>query len=132
MIADRRVGPAVEWQLRRFPRVTWVERLDQLSPGASTGQAEPPAPETYRLDDFAAILAPAEAPVASDKGYAGQGFAIRANWSPAGLSDQALIRWLMLRTASTPANLEQAVLWVEQPQPVEGQGQEETGGVSQR
>jgi hypothetical protein len=114
LVADRRLGPAVEWQLRRFPNVTWVDMLDHLAAGTSSGDSGTML-EGRRLDDFAVILAPASVPVASDKGYAGQDLPIRASWSPAGLTGQTLIRWIVLRTASTPANLEQAVLWVEQP-----------------
>jgi len=131
MVADRRLGPAVEWQLRRFQNVTWVDRLDQLAAGTSPGDSGTSL-ESRRLDDFAVILAPALVPVASDKGYAGQDFAVRASWSPAGLTGQTLIRWIMLRTASTPANLEQAVLWVEQPPAAQTAQEPTTSGESVR
>jgi 4-amino-4-deoxy-L-arabinose transferase-like glycosyltransferase len=131
LVADRRLGPAVEWQLRRFQNVTWVDRLDQLAAGTSVEDSGTFL-EGRRLDDFAVILAPALVPVASDKGYAGQDFAIRASWSPAGLTGQTLIRWIMLRTASTPANLEQAVLWVEQPPAAQTAQEPTTSGESVR
>jgi 4-amino-4-deoxy-L-arabinose transferase-like glycosyltransferase len=132
LVADRRLGPAVEWQLRRFQNVTWVDKLDQLAAGTSAEDSGTSAVESRRLDDFAGILAPAQVPVASDKGYAGQDFAIRASWSPAGLTGQTLIRWIMLRTANTPANLEQAVLWVAQPPAAQTTQEPTTSGESVR
>ena len=46
------------------------------------------------------------------EGYIGQDFAIRAYWTPAGLSGPALVRWIVLRTAVTPVVYDRAVLWV--------------------
>ncbi len=107
VIADRRVGPAVEWQLRRFKNVTWVDSLDQWPPTV-------PAGDSSASTDFEAILTPADTTLKLDEGYAGQDFAIRAFWSPAGLHGQSLIRWIVLRTTTTPVNYEKAVLWVKQ------------------
>ncbi len=99
IIADRRLGPAVEWQLRRFDNVTWADTLNPL----------PPSSEQPTV-----VLAPANEPLSLDEGYVGQDFAVRAAWSPAGLRGQSLIRWIILRTADTPVSFERGVLWVEQ------------------
>jgi uncharacterized protein (TIGR03663 family) len=107
VIADRRLGPAVEWQLHRFKNVTWVDSLDQWPPPLPAGNSGAPT-------DFEAILTPADMTLKLDEGYAGQDFAIRALWSPAGLHGQSLIPWIVLRTATTPVNYEKAVLWVKQ------------------
>jgi hypothetical protein len=107
VIADRRLGPAVEWQLHRFKNVTWVDSLDQWPPTIPAGNSDAPT-------DFEAILTPADTTLKLDEGYAGQDFAVRAFWSPAGLHGQSLIRWIVLRTATTPVNYEKAVLWVKQ------------------
>lgn len=107
IIADRRLGPAVEWQLRRFENVTWVDRLDQWPPAISAGHSD-------ALDSASVILTRPDASLSLGEGYAGQDFTIRAFWSPAGLRGQSLIRWIVLRTASTPLSFERAVLWVEQ------------------
>jgi hypothetical protein len=107
VIADRRVGPAVEWQLRRFKNVTWVDSLDQWPPTI-------PAGDSGAATDFEAIVTPADTTVKLDEGYAGQDFAVRAFWSPAGLHGQSLIRWIILRTATIPINYEKVVLWVKQ------------------
>jgi uncharacterized protein (TIGR03663 family) len=107
VIADRRVGPAVEWQLRRFKNVTWVDSLDQWPPAV-------PAGDPGAATDFEAIVTPADTTVKLDEGYAGQDFAVRSFWSPAGLHGQSLIRWIILRTATTPINYEKVVLWVKQ------------------
>jgi FtsH-binding integral membrane protein len=107
IIADRRLGQAVEWQLRRFDNVTWVDTVSQLSQSVSAGHPT-------------AILAPAtdaqqgDGLLPLDEGYLGQGFAIRAFWTPTGLSGQSLVRWIILRSADTPVNFDRAVLWVRQ------------------
>ena len=72
------------------------------------------------MGDFPVMLAPSDLTLALDEGYVGQDFAIRVFWSPAGLQGQSLIRWIVLRTATTPVNLERAVLWVEAPQAQQG------------
>jgi uncharacterized protein (TIGR03663 family) len=107
IIADRRLGPAVEWQLRRFKNVTWVDSLDQWPPIIPAGNSD-------ASTDFEAVVTPADTTLKLDEGYAGQDFATRAFWSPAGLHGQSLIRWIVLRTATTPVNYEKAVLWVKQ------------------
>lgn len=126
VVADRRLGPAVEWSLRDFKNVTWVDSLDSWPPatpleGSDTFPAENPV-----------LLIPADVSLSSEEGYAGQDFAVRAVWSPAGLSRQSLIRWILLRTAPTPVNFERAVLWVEVPQVRENEEQGRTSGESIR
>jgi len=107
IIADRRLGQAVEWQLRRFDNVTWVDTVSQLSQSVSAGHPTAvlaPATESGQGDGLLPL----------DAGYLGQGFAIRAFWTPAGLSGQSLVRWIILRSADTPVNFDRAVLWVKQ------------------
>ena len=120
LIADRRLGPAVEWQLRHFTNATWVDGVDSRPPVIPAVHSEDAPQETVQLGDFPVMLAPSDLTLALDDGYVGQDFAIRAFWSPAGLQGQSLIRWIVLRTATTPVNLERAVLWVEAPQAQQG------------
>jgi hypothetical protein len=109
IVADRHLGPAVEWQLRRFPNVTWVDSASQAAQAASDQQP-------------GAVLLPASgtpqdsASVPLGEGYIGQDFAIRAYWTPAGLSGPALVRWIVLRTAVTPVIYDHVVLWVKPQQ----------------
>ena len=112
IVADRHLGPAIEWQLRSFPNVTWVDRLDRLSPEIAGGSSGASSQGTGGLDDSAVYLTLADQTVSSEDSYVGQDFAIRAAWSPAGLQGQSLIRWILLREAPTPADVERAVLWV--------------------
>jgi hypothetical protein len=65
------------------------------------------------------LLTPADDSLSLDEGFVGQDFAIRVLWSPAGLGGQSLVRWILLRTATTPVSFERAVLWVEGPPPLE-------------
>jgi hypothetical protein len=116
VVADRRLGPAVEWGLRRFQNVTWVDNLDSWSLGASAG------PSGVSV----VLLTPVDDTLSLDEGFVGQDFAIRAFWSPAGLGGQSLIRWIMLRIAATPVSFEHAVLWLEGPQPPEDSSSEQT------
>ncbi len=107
IISDRRLGPAVEWQLRRFDNVTWVDTLSQLLQSASTGRPTvvlAPAAESQ----------PGSESVPLGENYAGQDFAIRASWTPAGLDGPSVVRWIILRVAATPVNYDRAVLWVRQ------------------
>ena len=99
LIADRRLGPAVEWQLRRFDNVTWLDTVEQRS---------------FEAEEGSVVLAPADAPVSLSEDYIGQDFSVRAAWSPAGLRGQSLIRWIILRAVSTPIHFDRAVLWVAQ------------------
>ncbi len=109
IVADRHLGAAVEWQLHRFRHVTWVDSANQAAQVASTLQP-------------VAVLLPASgtpqesASVPLGEGYMGQDFDIRVNWTPAGLSGPALVRWVVLRTAVTPVTYDRAVLWVKQAQ----------------
>jgi 4-amino-4-deoxy-L-arabinose transferase-like glycosyltransferase len=130
IIADRRLGPAVEWGVRRFQNVTWVDKLDSWPPSGLSGAFQS---QTYELGDFTVLLTPADDSLSLDEGYVGQDFAVRAFWSPVGLGGQSLIRWIMLRTATTPVNYEYVVLWVEGPPPPEDLEQEgKTQGESIR
>jgi hypothetical protein len=109
IVADRHLGPEVEWQLRVFRNVTWVDSPTQAAQAAAAQES-------------AAVLLPASGTpqestsVPLGEGYIGQDFAIRANWTPAGLSGPALVRWVVLRTAVTPVIYDRAVLWVKPPQ----------------
>ena len=130
VIADRRIGPAAEWGMRRFQNVTWVDDLASWLPASPYDAAQS---ETYELGDSTVLLTPADDSLSSDEGYVGQDFAVRAFWSPAGLDGQSLIRWIVLRTATTPVNYEYAVLWVKSPPPPENLEQEgKTRGESIR
>jgi hypothetical protein len=120
IIADRRLGPAAEWGLRRFQNVTWVDDLDSWAATAMTGQSGVSQNEPAELGELTVLLTPADEPLSLEEGFVGQDFAIRANWTPAGLSGQSLIRWIVLRSGTTPASYERAVLWVKGPSPPEG------------
>jgi hypothetical protein len=127
---DRRLGPAVEWGLRRFQNVTWLDKLESWSP---IGPSDASQSETYELGGSTVLLTLADDALSLDEGYVGQDFAVRAFWSPAGLGGQSLIRWIVLRTANTPVTYERAVLWVEGPPPPEDLEEEgEAGGESIR
>jgi 4-amino-4-deoxy-L-arabinose transferase-like glycosyltransferase len=127
---DRRLGPAVEWGLRRFQNVTWLDKLESLSP---IGPSDASQSKTYELAESTVLLTLADDALSLDEGYVGQDFAVRAFWSPAGLGGQSLIRWIVLRTANTPVTYERAVLWVEGPPPPEDLEEEgEAGGESIR
>jgi len=133
IVADRRLGPALEWGLRRFQNVTWVDDLDSWSAAAMAGQPGVSQGEPSELGDVTVLLTPADEPLSLEEGYFGQDFAVRAYWSPAGLSGQSLIRWIVLRAATTPASFERAVLWVKGPSPPEGVEEVgQTGGESIR
>ena len=127
---DRRLGPAVEWGLRRFQNVTWLDKLESWPP---IGPSDASQSETYELGESTVLLTLADDALSLDEGYVGQDFAVRAFWSPAGLGGQSLIRWIVLRTANTPVTYERAVLWVEGPPPPEDLEEEgEAGGESIR
>jgi hypothetical protein len=127
---DRRLGPAVEWGLRRFQNVTWLDKLESWSPIEPSDASRS---ETYELGESTVLLTLADDALSLDEGYVGQDFAVRGSWSPAGLGGQSLIRWIVLRTANTPVTYERAVLWVEGPPPPEDLEEEgEAGGESIR
>jgi uncharacterized protein (TIGR03663 family) len=127
---DRRLGPAVEWAMRRFQNVTWLDRLESWP---ASGPSDVFQGATDDLGQSAVLLTLADDGLSLDEGYVGQDFAVRAFWSPAGLGGQSLIRWIVLRTANTPVTYEYAVLWVEGPPPPEDLEEEgEVGGESIR
>ncbi len=132
ILADRRLGPALEWQLRRFQGVTWVDSLSAWPLAAAAGRSEASPGGSEPSDHFEAILAPAVVPLPSEEAYVGQDFAVRASWSPAGLRGQSLIRWIVLRAAINPVSFERAVLWVEAPQGAETEELGTTSGESIR
>ncbi|MCS7260101.1 MAG: hypothetical protein NZ765_04875 [Anaerolineae bacterium] len=104
VLASRAVGPAVEWQLRVFPNVRWVHKIDQLPvEGASVGM-------TSRFPEV--VLTP-EDTLLTDEPYAGQDFVVRSFRQPAPLAVSAFVRWYLLRE-SQPQRLEKVVLWVKQ------------------
>jgi hypothetical protein len=125
IVADRRVGRIVEWQLRDFKDVTWV---DSVEAWASTTPSNTLADD----DDAPVILAPAQIQLSLEESYVGQDFAVRAVWSPVGLSGQSLVRWIFLRVAPTPLSYERVVLWVHVPQEVPAESQERISGQSVR
>jgi len=110
IVADRHLGAAVEWQLRGFRNVTWVDSASQAAQVASSQ----PEPGAVLLPASGTPQESASVPLA--EGYIGQDFAIRAHWSPAGLTGPALVRWIVLRTAVTPVIYDGAVLWVKPAQ----------------
>jgi hypothetical protein len=109
IVADRHLGAAVEWQLHRFRHVTWVDSASQAAQVASDQQ-----PVAVLLPSSGTPQESTSVPLG--EGYIGQDFAIRANWTPAGLSGPALVRWIVLRTAVTPVIYDRAVLWVKPAQ----------------
>jgi hypothetical protein len=109
IVADRHLGPAVEWQLRSFRSVTWVDSANQAAQVASSQQ-----PVAVLLPASGAPQESASLPLG--EGYIGQDFNIRAHWTPADLSGPALVRWIVLRTAVTPVIYDRAVLWVKPAQ----------------
>jgi 4-amino-4-deoxy-L-arabinose transferase-like glycosyltransferase len=133
VIADRRLGPSVEWSLRRFQNVTWMDKLDSWPLSTPAGRSDVSPQGAFESGHFEVILTLADNPLSLDEGYVGQDFAFRAFWSPSGLRDQSLIRWIILRTATSPVSFERAVLWVASPlPPQEGEEQGITGGESVR
>jgi uncharacterized protein (TIGR03663 family) len=117
-LADRAVGPAVEWQLRRFPGFTWVNSADHLTRAVNDRASGNESPD--------AIIAPAgpgadAGYLLTDESYAGQDFVIRTSWQPTQMSPQALVRWVILRDAQ-PTGSDRAVLWVQQPATAVPQG----------
>jgi hypothetical protein len=130
IVADRRLGAAVEWALRGFQNLNWVDRLDSWPPAGLSGASQN---EPQELGESGVLLTTADDPLSTDESYVGQDFAVRAFWSPAGLGSQSLIRWILLRTADTPVSFERAVLWVHGPPPPEKVEEEgTTRGVSAR
>jgi len=105
LLASRAVGAAVEWQLRSFPNVRWVNSLERLpmeyeQPGSS-----------FHLPDV--ILAP-EDTLLTDEPYAGQDFIVHNYWQPTSMPFRAFIRWYLLREMQ-PTFSNKVVLWVKQP-----------------
>jgi hypothetical protein len=129
IIADDGLGAAVEWRLRYFQNVTWVDNLAARISGERGVAPDSP----LQAGEFEALLTPGDAALSSEDGYVGQDFAVRAAWSPSGLGGQALIRWIFLREAPTPIEYQRAVLWLEAPeQAPAAQEQDMTPGVSAR
>jgi uncharacterized protein (TIGR03663 family) len=122
IIADRRLGPVVEWALHDFKNVTWLDSLQGPSPELSSALSD--------KGDTTVLLAPADVKLSLDGSYAGQSFAVREYWVPAGLNGQSLIRWIVLRTASTPVTYDPVVLWVKLPQTTPAEGQPIPSGQS--
>jgi hypothetical protein len=84
----------IAWALRDYARVTFV---DQADPTVATD----------------IVITPADGiDPALGSTYVGQDFVIVANWSPTGLSSADFVRWLLYRSASTPAAEEKVILWV--------------------
>jgi uncharacterized protein (TIGR03663 family) len=104
-LGDRSVGAAVEWQLREFSNLRWVDSADHLVWYLKNSGTEAEAP-TVIVTDTADLL--------SDIAYAGQDFVIRSSGRPQLTSVPSLIRWIVLRDAQ-PMPLDRAILWVKQP-----------------
>lgn len=86
-------GPVVAWYLRDFDHLSLVENL-----------TAPP-------DTVAAVtLAARDLPIGET--FQGQGFPLRAHWSPWGLWGQDLVRWLLFTDAGLPTVDQEIVLWV--------------------
>ena len=103
-LADRSVGPAVEWQLRDFSRLRWLDSPDDLVRALGDAGSGTDAPE---------VLVTSLSDLRSDLPYAGQDFAIRSFGQPQLTSAPALIRWVILRDAA-PRQPDRAILWVRQ------------------
>lgn len=108
VLASREVGPAVEWQLRAFPNVRWVRKVEQL-PLEGTSMDIP-----SRLPEV--VLTP-EDTLLTDEPYAGQDFVVRNFRQPAALAASAFIRWYLLREPQ-PQQLKKVVMWVKQSPPI--------------
>jgi hypothetical protein len=122
IIADRRLGPVLEWALHDFKNVTWLDSLAGPSPELTQALSD--------KGDEAVLLTPADVTPSLGGSYSGQSFAIREFWAPVGLNGQSLIRWILLRTASTPVTYDQVVLWVKLPQTTPAEGQQIPSGQS--
>lgn len=104
-LADRSVGPAVEWQLREFNNLRWVDSAEHVARELSNLATEADAPT---------VVVTTATELLSDLPYAGQDFVIRSSGRPVLTSVPSLIRWLVLRDAQ-PMRLDRAILWVKQP-----------------
>jgi predicted membrane-bound mannosyltransferase len=109
IVATRDSGPAVEWLLYRFPNVIWLDSAEQLRPGYAFEDAVEAA-----IASAQAFVTPGTPQIDGATGFVGQDFAVRTSWSPFGLSERDMIRWVVLRTANTPVTSENIVLWVRQ------------------
>jgi len=105
ILAGRDVGPAVEWQLRAFPNVSWVRKVEQLPVEGASSSTASRFPEV--------VLAP-EGALLTDEPYAGQDFVVRNYGQPTSMPATAFIRWYLLREPQ-PQQPEKVVLWVKQP-----------------
>jgi hypothetical protein len=122
IVADRRLGPVLEWALRDFRNVTWLDSLEGPSPELSNVLSD--------KGDATVFLAAADVTPSLGGSYAGQGFAVRESWVPAGLNGQSLVRWIILRTAATPVTYDRVVLWVKLPQTTPAEGESIPSGQS--
>ncbi len=104
ILASRALGPAVEWQLRAFPNVRWVRKVEQLPVEGNAADIASRFPEV--------VLTP-EDRLLTEESYAGQDFVVHSYREPAPLAASAFIRWYLLREPQ-PQRLEKAVLWVKQ------------------
>jgi uncharacterized protein (TIGR03663 family) len=92
---DADTGPVVAWYLREFERQSVVK-----------GLADPPG-------TVAAItLAAQDLPIGET--FRGQGFPLRAWWTPWGIGGQPMVRWLLFNAGYKPFVDQEVVLWVNQ------------------
>jgi hypothetical protein len=104
ILASRDVGPVVEWQLRAFPNVRWVRKVEQLP--VERGSVDTPS-------RFPEVVLTPQGTLLTDEPYAGQDFVVRSSRQPVSMSASAFIRWYLLREPE-PQQLEKVVLWVKQ------------------
>ncbi|PWH19993.1 MAG: hypothetical protein DDG58_04010 [Ardenticatenia bacterium] len=104
ILASRNLGPAVEWQLRAFPNVRWVRKVEQLPVERGLMDTASRFPEV--------VLTPGGT-LLTDEPYAGQDFVVRSSRQPASMTASAFIRWYLLREPQ-PQQLDKVVLWVKQ------------------
>jgi hypothetical protein len=90
---DAATGPVVAWYLREFGKQSIVEDLSTQPPTVA-----------------AVTLAAQDLPIGET--FRGQGFPLRAHWSPWGLWGQKLVRWLLFTEGSQPVIDQEVVLWV--------------------
>ncbi|MGQ9501892.1 MAG: hypothetical protein ACUVSF_00070 [Anaerolineae bacterium] len=104
ILASRATGPAVEWQLRAFPNVSWVNKVEQLPV-----EGRP----VITISQFPEVVITPEGTLLTDEQYAGQDFVVRNHGQPAPMAATTFIRWYLLREPQ-PQQIEKAVLWVKQ------------------
>jgi len=92
---DESLGPAMDWALRAFDKQVSLQ-LATEAPQVALIETQP--------DDTG--------PGFADASYQGQVFPYQISWQPAGLSGQALVRWLLYGAGTEPVRDRSVTLWV--------------------